>query len=225
MGIVNVRKLGSEADDLMYHASRLSRMSSIIVTTDKDLFQAIDDNVKVYNPTRDEMYERDDIEEMYDIDFDNYIHWRAIQGDNSDNIPGIKGIGPKTASKLFNEFGSLTAITNAAAGRNPNGEITGKLATNICSFGFDRICKNVYAMALYADRVGARKSVIEAVDKFKDVNIRWVKRYLMVNAFVSLMDGKFYNNLNSLSKPNIDDNRKDVKWRTPVVCGRRFPSD
>lgn len=202
MGIINARKIGAEADDLMYHASRMYVGNSIIVTSDKDLLQAVSDNVSVYNPSKDTLYIPELVEEEFGIPLEQFIDWRAIQGDSSDNIPGIRGIGEKTATKLFNMYGSLTSIVNAALGINPlYPPVSDKLRTGILMFGFDRISKNILITALYADRVGARASILEAVDDYMYPDKLRVKKYFMSNGFVSLMDGTFFSNITALEKP------------------------
>lgn len=203
MGIMSVRREGAEADDLMYHMSKMVAGEVIIVTTDKDLIQAVDDRVSVLNPFHNALYDPAMVEDVYGVPVKLFIDWRALQGDSSDNIPGVTGIGEKTATKLFQEYGSLTAITNAAVGRNPSKNLNGKIATNITSFGFERICKNIFVMALYADRVGARRAIIEAVDNYRPADPVRVKKYFLRNAFASLIGGPFVSRLGRLSSPQI----------------------
>ena len=219
MGVINVRRSGAEADDLMYHASRMLVDDCIIVTSDKDLFQAIADGVKVYNPARETLYDADVLKDEIGIDVTKYVDWRAIQGDGSDNIPGVPGIGEKTATKLFYEWGTLTGIVNAALGVNPRGSIEGKIGENIRAFGWDKIYMNVYVMALYADRVGARKSVLDACSHYSSCNVNIVKRYLLKNTFISLIDSSFLGPISKLVKPKI----RTKGLRMPVVPFKRRP--
>lgn len=218
MGIVSARKVGAEADDLMHHGSRMLLDNSIIVTSDKDLIQSINAVVSVYSPNKDKLYTRDNIDSELDIPLDQYLDWRALQGDSSDNISGVTGIGEKTATKLFKEYGSLTGIVNTALGLNPERKkMSPKMSENINDFGFERITANLKVMALYADRVGARVEIIEAIERCKPSNKDRIKRYLMNNAFVSLMDGEFYHSLTELECPQL--------WlqdlRCPVIAPKR----
>lgn len=218
-GIASVRKVGCEADDLMYHASRLYIGNSIIVTSDKDLLQAVNENVGVYNPSGDFVHTLDGFEDRIGIDRKNYIHWRAIQGDGSDNIPGVRGIGAKTATKLFKEFSSITGIVNAAHGRNPVGEPTPKIKAEILNFGWDRICKNIYAMVLAYDRTGAKEAVLESLENYHRINEKKARKYLLGQAFLSLVDSGIVTYSKRLIKPAMDLEDK----RIPVVCARKFP--
>jgi DNA polymerase-1 len=215
-GITNITKHGSEADDIMYHASRISKIPVLIVSSDKDMFQCINENVSVYNPGREKVYTSETIKEEYGIDVKDIVHWRAIQGDSSDNIAGVVGVGEKTATKLFQTFGSLTAIENAVNGANPKGEISGKLKEAFLTFGSDRIVKNVYVMALYMDRTGVRKTIWETVGRYKAVDRVRLSKYFLQKSFSSLTE--LPGELTKLSSPIL---KEDV--RIPVVCGRRFP--
>lgn len=221
MGIVSVRKTGAEADDLMYHASRMLTSNNIIITSDKDLLQAINDNTNVYNPARDTLYDRETFEKEFGILHKHFVYWKAMIGDGSDNIPGMRGIGEKTATKLLNAYGDITNVVNAALGHNPDKNLvmSDKIKTAVLEFGFDKIVKNVYIMALYADRVGSRMAVSEACDRYAEADKARVKKYLMRNAFISLMDS-LPHQLSKLKRPVLMDLEK---LRVPVICSTRRP--
>lgn len=217
-GILSIYKGGAEADDLMYHASRIIQGKSLIATSDKDLLQAItlDGRVQVYS--KDKIYGDAEVLEEYGIHVNQIVDWRALQGDSSDNILGVMGIGEKTATKLFNEYKSLTGITNAACGRNPQGTITGKIGESIKQFGFDRIAKNIFIMALYADRVGAKAAIVESVKSWQPADKIRLKKYLLHNSFATLLDGEFIGGVARLSQPRLVE---DI--RIPVYCSKRIP--
>lgn len=222
MGVTSVRKIGSEADDLMWHASRIiGSQDIIIVTSDKDLLQAVNMYVRVYAPNKDKVYKESDVEDYIGIPSRRYIDWRALQGDSSDNITGVKGIGEKTATKLFKEFGTLTGIVNAALGHNPdkNKKMSERIANNINEFGFKGLSDNIYVSTLYFDRVGARISIMDAVDDWKPANKLRFKKYLMSKAFATLMDGEFYGLIMNLQQPVYYTDG----MRTPVVPPNRIP--
>lgn len=214
MGITVVRARGVEGDDLMYHASRILEGESIIISGDKDLLQCCTDNVKVFNPNpkREKLYDRDAVEEEFGVPFKRFLDWRAIQGDSSDNIPGVVGIGEKTATKLIKEFGDLSGIYNAAMDRNPVGGVSDKLKFAIIEFGWQRLVNNILVTALYMDRTGSRKIVCEAIDASIPYDRERVKKYLYKNAFVSLLDVDFLGGLSKLSKPTV---MKDA--RIPII--------
>lgn len=218
MGVIVVRKRCAEADDIIYHASRMVKERAIIVTSDKDLLQCVEMGVDVYSPSKEILYTVDNFETEIGIGRYDYIDWRALQGDSSDNIPGVRGIGEKTATKLFQEYHTLTGITNAAMGHNPQGKLSGAIGDAIISFGFHRISMNIYTMALYADRTGSRAAILDAIWDFQKANEKVMKKYIMKNAFVSLLDGNFIGGMLKLKKPIIT-----LPERIPVICCDRKP--
>lgn len=89
-------------------------MEYIIVTGDLDLLQLIDEQTKVYSMARGVnaavMYDSAKVKERYGLSPTQFVDFKALKGDNSDNIPGVKGIGEKGAAKLIIEHGSLDKI-------------------------------------------------------------------------------------------------------------------
>ena len=98
-----------EADDSMAYISQqvYPKSQCIIMSTDKDFLQLIDDRVQVWSPTKKKFYFKDTIKEEFSLDSKNFLMYRVITGDSSDNIPGIRGAGTKTLQKrlpiLFEE--------------------------------------------------------------------------------------------------------------------------
>jgi DNA polymerase-1 len=120
---LNIPKLvmpGFEADDLigtLVKRALKEKMQSFIVSGDKDFMQLIGPDVKMYNPKRpDEMVVMDekDVMEKFGVAPGQVIDVLALMGDSSDNVPGVPGIGEKTASQLINEFGSLENLLKNA---------------------------------------------------------------------------------------------------------------
>ena len=108
-----------EADDLIAtFIKRFDKDSDLfeIVTSDKDLFQLIDDKVRILRAekgvTQLKEYDRDTFYEKYGFEPKQMIDYLSLMGDASDNIPGIKGIGDKRAKNLIAKFGSLKEIYN-----------------------------------------------------------------------------------------------------------------
>lgn len=102
-----------EADDIIATLSKKAEIEdyeAIIVTPDKDMNQLISDNIKIFNPVKEELLDKEKIKEKYGIYPQQFIDYLTMIGDAVDNIPGIKGIGPKTATALLQEFGSLENI-------------------------------------------------------------------------------------------------------------------
>tara|TARA_B100000767_G_scaffold217456_1_gene205165 strand:- start:221 stop:1261 length:1041 start_codon:yes stop_codon:yes gene_type:complete len=86
-----------EADDIMAYAARhIFKKEVLIVSSDKDFLQLVDDRISVYLPTKKKMMYKDDVKELYGVPSKNLVYYRIFDGDKSDNIPGVRGIGPKT---------------------------------------------------------------------------------------------------------------------------------
>jgi DNA polymerase-1 len=99
-----------EADDILgtfAHKASKENLQTVIVTTDKDLLQMVDQNTSVYNPTKDITLDEKGVKEFFGVSPSQIIDVLALWGDSSDNIPGVPGIGEKTAKSLITQFGSL----------------------------------------------------------------------------------------------------------------------
>lgn len=109
---------GIEADDLIgIITERFSKDNKImILSSDKDLYQLIRENVYMIVPQAGELPDKvvniDNIEEHLGVQPNQVIDYKALVGDPSDNLPGVKGIGPKTAIPLIKEYGNLDNIYN-----------------------------------------------------------------------------------------------------------------
>lgn len=108
---------GIEADDVIGTLSGMAKkagMQSVIATGDKDLSQLVDDDVVILNTMNTKFYDREGVKEKYGVAPEHIIDYLALMGDKVDNVPGVKGCGPKTAAKWVNEIGGLDAIRAAA---------------------------------------------------------------------------------------------------------------
>ncbi len=113
-GIRHLRIEGEEADDVMASYARLAvtrGADALLATSDKDLFQLVDDRVSIVPPTKMEARMGPaEVRAKTGVEPAQIVAWQALIGDTVDNIPGIPGIGPKTAADLLNRFGSLDEI-------------------------------------------------------------------------------------------------------------------
>lgn len=112
-------KEGYEADDvigtLAKQAACLSQVDEVVIATgDRDVLQLIDKKIKVYCPLKGlsdpVIYDEKLVKEKYGLASGQLIDYKTLIGDPSDNIPGMPGIGPKTATKLLQQFGSIKEI-------------------------------------------------------------------------------------------------------------------
>ena len=121
LNVVDYELPGYEADDIicsLAEAGARAGMQVRLVTADKDMFQIIGDNISMYIPQKGNtppvIMDRNAVKEKIGVYPEQVIEFMALTGDSSDNIPGIPGIGPKTAVTLLEEFGSLDAILENA---------------------------------------------------------------------------------------------------------------
>lgn len=109
---------GYEADDVLGTVARQAEplgVPSHIITGDRDLLQLVDENTRVELPARrgnlqPEVYDPEKVTEYFGVRPSQVVDWKALVGDTSDNIPGVRGIGKKTATKLLNEYETLENI-------------------------------------------------------------------------------------------------------------------
>ncbi len=101
---------GYEADDLIGTVARRAAAegaSVFIVTSDKDMLQLVDSNIKIYDPVKDRVLDAEYVKERFGVGPERVTEFMALTGDAVDNIPGVKGIGEKTARELLLSFESL----------------------------------------------------------------------------------------------------------------------
>ncbi len=115
MKIKSVRMDGYEADDIIaYFASKCVEegRECYIITGDKDLLQLVGKGVKIMKPDKGDyqLLDESDVSEVWGVKPEQIIDYLALTGDSADNVPGVKGIGPKTAVKLLAEHGNLERI-------------------------------------------------------------------------------------------------------------------
>jgi DNA polymerase-1 len=104
---------GYEADDILAtlaHRYELEGRDVVLVTGDKDLMQCVTDHVWLYDPMRDQEIRRPEVVEKFGVGPESVADVLGLMGDTSDNIPGVKGVGPKTASALIAHFGTIEAM-------------------------------------------------------------------------------------------------------------------
>ncbi|MFZ5494104.1 MAG: 5'-3' exonuclease [Verrucomicrobiota bacterium] len=129
MGLVGVELAGVESDDLL--ASQARRLAAeghdvLIVSADKDFAQCVDDRIKILLPPPTanpklgwRVMDAAGVVEKFGVPPSQIAEYLALIGDTSDNIPGIDGVGPKTAAKWFAEFKTLEGIIAAAGSLKP----------------------------------------------------------------------------------------------------------
>ncbi len=98
---------GYEADDLIATLVKESHMDVTIISSDKDLMQLVSPTVNMFDPMKNKYIGTEEVINKFGVSPDKLLDCFALIGDSADNIPGVPGIGPKTAALLINEFGTL----------------------------------------------------------------------------------------------------------------------
>ncbi len=148
-------KKGVEADDVIGTLATEAvgeGMDVVIVSGDKDMMQLVNGHVRVLDTMKEKRYDREGVKEKLGVYPEQVIDLLALMGDASDNIPGVRSIGPKTARKLLSEYTSLEDLLAAAPSLKKSkmrekliedsdkARLSRKLATIVTDLSLDRTC-------------------------------------------------------------------------------------
>jgi len=106
----SIELINYEADDLIatYSEQIIKKGGDVtIVSSDKDLMQLYKKNIRIYDPMKNKFINEEDIQKKFGVNAEKVIDVQSLAGDSSDNVPGVPGIGIKTAAELINEYGTL----------------------------------------------------------------------------------------------------------------------
>ena len=156
LNITQLREEGYEADDIIASLTKQATADGwdvLIVTGDRDAFQLVGGKVKVLYTRRGisdtVLADEDWVTDRYGISPAQYVEYAALRGDTSDNLPGVPGVGEKTAAKLIAEYGSIDGVFTAVADQTP------KLRENLSA---------------HRDQVFLNRELMDLVD---DLTIGW----------------------------------------------------
>ncbi|MDH4078622.1 MAG: DNA polymerase I [Nitrospira sp.] len=113
LNIPAVKQAGYEADDLIGTLARQAEHAGydvVIVTGDKDMLQLLTSHVRIYDPVKDKWLGEPECVAKFGVEPGRVVEVMGLMGDASDNIPGVKGIGEKTAIKLISQFGTIEEL-------------------------------------------------------------------------------------------------------------------
>ncbi|QTS84203.1 DNA polymerase I [Coxiella endosymbiont of Amblyomma nuttalli] len=128
LGLPLIIKEGYEADDVIATLAKKAQQKGLhvlISTGDKDLTQIVNSHITLINTMTDHLLDPYEVEKKFGVPPEKIIDYLTLIGDNADNIPGIPKVGPKTAIKWLNQFGSVETIMECA------NEIKGKIGENL----------------------------------------------------------------------------------------------
>lgn len=128
MGLPLVMEVGVEADDVigtLAQQAQAAGLKVIISTGDKDIAQLVTDKISLINTMNNQWLDQQGVIDKFGVPAERIIDYLALMGDSSDNIPGVPKVGPKTAAKWLNEFGSLDELISRAD------EVKGKVGESL----------------------------------------------------------------------------------------------
>ena len=105
-----LEKVGFEADDLIATVAKQAAAKGfevVIVSSDKDLMQLVDENISMFDAMKNRVISEKEVEEKFFVKPNQVLDILSLMGDSSDNVPGVRGIGPKTAAELINKYQTL----------------------------------------------------------------------------------------------------------------------
>ena len=212
IGLPVVEMEGFEADDLIATYSNIAQKTNkkvIIISSDKDLMQLVDDNTILFDPMKQYWINDEQVFEKFGVYPNRVIDVQSLAGDSSDNIPGVPGIGIKTAAELINQYGDLEQLLTRATEIKQN-----KRRENLIE---------------YADQARLSRSLVtlkkdvpvkSKIDEFKIESVLELNKlipFLKVHGFKSLLNKyenieiQETNEVTKISNINYVKNEKEFK--------------
>ena len=212
---------GFEADDIIGSYSNLAsklKISSLIVSSDKDLMQLVNEKVEMLDPMKNKKIGIPEVIEKFGVEPKKVIQIQALTGDKVDNIPGAPGIGPKTALELIKEFGDIENLI-----KNAN-KIKQEKRKNIIKDSQDDIRVSLKLVSLDKEidlplAIQDIKPFVEIIDNQKSINnflqeqgFRAIEQRLQNNSFINISKKDLnIENKNKLSTYVLINNIAELK--------------
>ena len=183
-GVKCIRVDGWEGDDLVFGlvknlSIRCPEDKIVLVSTDEDFHQLIGKSVDLYSPIKQVLYTLENYEELTGIKHDLFLTYKILKGDSSDGIPGISGIGEKTAKTLVNTYGDMSKLLSEPVRMElMKSKRTAKIFT---SEGLQILQRNdqLINLADYVDTTSIDSVINEVLDKEPFVDTKLAREFLM----------------------------------------------
>ena len=210
----SIEMLNYEADDLI--ATYVEQILEIgakvtIVSSDKDLMQLYKKGVRIYDPMKNKFITEDDVHNKFGVTADKVIDVQSLAGDSSDNVPGVPGIGVKTAAELINKYGNLEKLLEKAD------EIKQNKRRETILENKEKAIISKKLVTLKKDvpiKEKLENFILKEIDKDKLFNfLREMEFNRLLSSVISLYgEPKFKNEVTNLSdKKNTEINSKNYK--------------
>lgn len=223
MGLPLVAVEGVEADDvigtLAQHATSAG-LNTLVSTGDKDMAQLVNQHVTLVNTMTDTVMDPAGVKEKFGVMPDQIIDYLTLVGDTSDNIPGVPQVGPKTAAKWLNEFGSLQNIVKNAD------KITGKVGENLrASIGQLPLTKELVTIKLDVTLpMDFNELTLKSADDKKLLD--WFKELEFKNWLAELLKKPSESPIEKYKAHEVIFSEKDLeKWLKQLQQAKQFAFD
>jgi DNA polymerase-1 len=173
-----------EGDDLVYVVTQMANDDvNVIVSTDKDMLQLVSDKVYVWSPFKEALITPKNFTTIVGVPQSQYMTYRILNGDSSDNIPGVHGIGDVKAKKLLSQYGSLDGIKAARADL-----MKSKVFSRIFDDNYSLLNRNDKLMNLsHVDYKAIASEVADVLSRETKFDAKEVKNFLAAKQFVSIL--------------------------------------
>ncbi len=216
---------GFEADDLIATYAKLALAKGIhvtIVSSDKDLMQLVRDGVRMFDPMKYKYMGADEVMEKFGVTPEKVVDVQALAGDSTDNVPGVPGIGVKTAAQLINEYGDLETLL----ARAPEIKQQKRRESLIEHAELARISKKLVLLDAHVKvPVGLDDLKIRKPDTAKLFNFLQVQGFKSVLARMEKQFGSAANDAAPLSRHSGESRNPDPGLRRDVAKGYELIQD
>lgn len=194
--MISVRAKGLEADDLIYYMTRCTNEECLIYSNDADMLQIVtsDGRVNVLSPITKKITTAKNFKQMTGVAQCQYVDYRIMLGDGSDNIKGIEGIGEKSAIAILDNYDSLTRAFKALdAGEEWKSSKLAKTRLSNADRNYVEVVRQVIDLSYNTNIASvANRAIEEALNEWKQYNPKTVNRFLLSKGFVSMLGGNMY---------------------------------
>ena len=190
-----------EADDLIAtYTNMILKVGAkvTIVSSDKDLMQLYKKGVRIYDPMKNRFINDEDVQKKFGVTADKVIDVQALAGDSSDNVPGVPGIGVKTAAELINKYGDLETLLKSAS------EIKQNKRRETLLENKDKAIISKKLVTLKND-APIEKNLEEF--QLKQINKEKLYKFLREMEFNRLLSSA----ISTYGEPNFEDKKEDTK--------------
>ena len=197
----SVDLINYEADDLIatYVNQILKKGAKVtIVSSDKDLMQLFRKDVRIFDPMKNRFISEEDIQNKFGVDPSKVIDVQALAGDSSDNVPGVPGIGVKTAAELINKYGDLETLLKSA------NEIKQNKRRETLNANKDKAIISKKLVTLKQD-APVDRDLVEF--KLKEINKDKLYKFLREMEFNRLLSSA----ISAYGEPNFDSKKGNLK--------------